>query len=58
MLNVFSVRTNYWKNGTQFIGRIPAFIMGENKYELFRLEKRILYARWWYAKQSTLTVWS
>ena len=29
--------------------------MGENRYELFRLEKRILYARFWYAKQAVLT---
>ena len=34
MLNVFSVRTNYWKNGTQFIGRIPARIMGKSTYDL------------------------
>ena len=32
--------------------------MGENTYELFRLEKRILYVRWWYAKQSLFTKWS
>ena len=55
MLNLFSTRTHYWKNGTQFIGRIPARIMGENRYEFWRLEKRIMYARWWYAKQSILT---
>ena len=55
MLNLFSLRTNYWKNGTQFIGRVPARIMGENKYEMFRLEKRIFYARYWYAKQGILT---
>ena len=55
MLNLFSLRTNYWKNGTQFIGRIPARIMGENNYEYFRLEKRIFYVRFYYAKQSILT---
>ena len=55
MLNLLSHRTNYWKNGTQFIGRIPARIIGENTYELFRIEKRIAYVRWWYAKQYVLT---
>lgn len=28
MLNIFSLRTNYWKNGTQFIGRLAARAMG------------------------------
>uniref|UniRef100_A0A7S3CI71 Uncharacterized protein n=1 Tax=Strombidium rassoulzadegani TaxID=1082188 RepID=A0A7S3CI71_9SPIT len=55
MLNLFSIRTNYWKNGTQFIGRIPARIMGEHNYEFFRIEKRIMYATYYYTKQSALT---
>ena len=50
MLNIFSNRTHYWKNGTQFIGKLPARIMGENNYEMFRLEKRISYAKYWYFK--------
>ena len=29
--------------------------MGENNYELARLEKRIFYARFYYAKQTILT---
>ena len=29
--------------------------IGENTYELFRLEKRIFYARFWYNKQTVLT---
>ena len=28
---------------------------GENRYEYFRLEKRIAYVRWWYAKQACFT---
>jgi hypothetical protein len=28
--------------------------MGENKYEMFRLEKRIFYARYYYFKQTAL----
>jgi len=54
MGNVFSLRTNYWKNGTQFIGRINARIIGENHYELMRIEKRIFYARFYYFKQAIL----
>ena len=30
MLNLFSARTNYWKNGTQFMGKWTARIMGNN----------------------------
>ena len=54
MLNIFSVRTNNWKNGTQFMGKWGARIMGENNYEYFRLEKRIMYARYYYTKQYIL----
>lgn len=54
MLNIWSVRNNYWKNGTQFMGRIVARIMGEERYEFFRLEKRIMYANYYYAKQYAL----
>ena len=55
MLNLFSNRTNYWKNGTQWMGKLAAKAMGENNYELARLEKRVFYARYYYAKQTTLT---
>ena len=55
MLNLFSLRTNYHKNGTQFIGKIAARLMGEHNYEWFRLEKRITYAKYYYAKQSFLS---
>ena len=54
MLNLFSNRTHYWKNGTQWMGKMCAKAMGENNYELARLEKRIFYARYYYAKQTIL----
>ena len=54
MLNLFSLRTNNWKNGTQWMGKWAARAMGENNYELARLEKRIFYARFYYTKQSIL----
>ncbi len=54
MGNVFSVRSNYWKNGTQWIGRQGQRLIGENNYELVRLEKRIFYARFYYWKQTIL----
>ena len=50
MINLFSLRNNYWKNGTQFIGRIAARTIGENNYEYFRMEKRIAYANYYYTK--------
>lgn len=54
MLNIFSLRTNNWRNGTQWMGKWAARAMGENNYEFFRLEKRIMYARYYYGKQSVL----
>ena len=54
MFNLFSLRNNYWKNGTQWMGRWTARAMGENNYEYFRLEKRIFYARFYYTKQTIL----
>lgn len=54
MLNLFSRRTQNWRNGTQWMGKMTALTMGENNYEYFRLEKRIAYARYYYAKQSIL----
>ena len=51
MFNLWSLRNNYWKNGTQWIGRITARAIGENNYEMIRLEKRIAYANYYYTKQ-------
>ncbi len=47
-------RTGYHKNGTQFIGKFVARIIGERTYEWIRLEKRILYMSYYYKKQLTL----
>jgi hypothetical protein len=47
-------RTNYHKNGTQWIGKVVAGIIGEKRYEWVRLEKRILYMEYWYKKQIIL----
>ena len=55
MFNLPSLRTNYWKNGTQWMGKITARIMGENNYEYVRIEKRVFYARYYYAKQTILS---
>ena len=54
MLQLFSLRTNYHKNGTQFIGRIFARAIGENNYEMARIEKRVFYAKYYYTKQAFL----
>ena len=54
MLNLFSLRTNNAKNGTQWMGKWTARAIGENNYEYFRLEKRIAYAHWYYTKQTIL----
>ncbi len=37
------------------MGKIACRIMGEHNYEYFRIEKRVMYARYYYAKQSFLT---
>jgi hypothetical protein len=52
MLNLFSLRTKNWRNGTQWMGKLTARAIGENNYEWFRIEKRIFYAHVYYSKQS------
>jgi hypothetical protein len=47
-------RPNYHKNGTQWVGKLCAAIIGEHRYEWVRLEKRILYGYFWYTKQTIL----
>ena len=47
-------KNSYHKNGTQWIGKIISHIIGEQRYEWIRLEKRIFYAKFWYNKQSIL----
>jgi len=47
-------RNAYHKNGTQWIGKIVSRLMGESRYEWFRLERRIFYAKFWYSKQTVL----
>ena len=54
MLSLFSMRNNYWRNGTQWMGRWVARAIGEDNYEFFRLEKRILYVKTYYFKQQIL----
>jgi len=48
-------RTTYGLNGRQWLGKSIARTIGERNYEMFRLEKRIIYARYWYRKQYHLT---
>lgn len=47
-------RPRYHKNGTQWIGKILARLVGENIYEWIRIEKRIMYGHFWYTKQIIL----
>ena len=54
MLNLWSLRTNYHKNGKQWIGKIWANVIGESRYESIRIMNRINYAKFWYYKQQWL----
>jgi hypothetical protein len=54
MASLFSLRTNYYKNGTQWMGKWVARLIGENHYEMVRIEKRVFYARFYYFKQAIL----
>ena len=54
MLNLFSLRSNYLKNGLQFQGKMWTRVIGENNYEYFRMEKRLAYAQFYYTKQGVL----
>ena len=47
-------RNSYHKNGTQWIGKIFSRMIGENRYDRIRLEKRLFYAKFWYRKQTFL----
>lgn len=47
-------RPSYHKNGTQWIGKLCARIIGEKNYDYIRLQKRVNYAMFWYTKQSIL----
>ena len=47
-------RNMYHKNGTQWIGRMACRLIGERNYEYIRLEKRIMYAKYFYFKQILL----
>lgn len=47
-------RNSYHKNGTQWIGKMVSRVIGENRYERVRLEKRLFYAKFWYRKQTFL----
>ena len=54
MFPVLSLRKKYWKNGTQFMGRIVNSAIGERNYEYARMQKRIFYVHAYYLKQSIL----
>ena len=47
-------RPVYHKNGTQSFGKFFVKIIGEDRYEWIRLQKRVNYAYFWYLKQSIL----
>lgn len=47
-------RNTYHKNGTQWIGKIFSAIIGEKRYDVLRLERRVIYAHFWYTKQTIL----
>jgi hypothetical protein len=53
LLNIVP-RNQYHKNGTQWIGRMFSGVIGENRYELLRIERRVTYAKFWYTKQTIL----
>jgi hypothetical protein len=48
-------RNQYHKNGTQWVGKLVVQVIGEKKYDYFRLLRRINYAKFWYRKQYILT---
>ena len=47
-------RNSYHKNGTQWIGKLFSSVIGEKNYDILRLQRRIMYARFWYSKQNFL----
>ena len=53
LFNIVS-RNAYHKNGTQWLGKIVSNIIGEKRYDYVRIQKRIMYAHFWYNKQTFL----
>lgn len=47
-------RNIYHKNGTQWLGKMVSRLIGESRYDFIRVEKRLLYAKFWYSKQRFL----
>ena len=47
-------RNAYHKNGTQWLGKMFAAVIGEKRYDVLRLERRVNYAHFWYTKQTIL----
>ncbi len=48
-------RNAYHKNGTQWIGKMICRFIGEKNYDFIRIQKRIMYAHFWYKKQHILS---
>ena len=47
--------SQHWSWVSNIVNLLKLCSLGENRYEMFRLEKRISYVRWWYFKQGLLT---
>ncbi len=51
---LFASKLNYYKNGIWWFTKLGARIVGEDRYNVFRLERRIAIAKFYYSRQQIL----
>lgn len=51
-LRILSFSPKHWRNGTTWFGRFVCRTIGEPAYDAIRVQKRTMYAEWWYFKQT------
>lgn len=49
-LSVFSVKTSYYKNGLWWFTKIPARLIGEERWESMRLARRVFGNKLYYGR--------
>lgn len=54
IIPLFASKVNYYKNGIWWFTKLAARIIGEDRYNVLRLERRIAIAKFYYSRQQIL----
>lgn len=54
LVPLFAAKKKYWRNGIWWWSALISKVVGEQRYEKFRVERRIMQARIWYSRQALL----